>query len=138
MSVLVTGESCTGKEVMANAIHQASGQKEKPFVAVDCGPITKEIATSELFGHVKGSFTGAIEDKIGHFEAANGGSLFLDEVGNLSYGHQVQLLRAIQERKIKRVGSTKEIQLDLRIIAATNENLLEAVEQGKFREDLYH
>jgi len=138
MSVLLTGESGTGKEVMANAIHQASGRKEKPFVAVDCGAIPKEIATSELFGHVKGSFTGAIEDKIGHFEAANGGSLFLDEVGNLSYGHQVQLLRAIQERKIKRVGSTKEIQLDLRIIAATNEDLLEAVEKGEFREDLYH
>jgi len=138
MSVLLTGESGTGKEVMANAIHQASSRKGKAFVAVDCGAIPKEIATSELFGHVKGSFTGAIEDKIGHFEAANGGSLFLDEVGNLSYGHQVQLLRAIQERKIKRVGSTKEIQLDLRIIAATNENLLDAVEKGEFREDLYH
>lgn len=138
MSVLLTGESGTGKEVMANAIHQASSRKDRPFVAVDCGAIPKEIATSEFFGHVKGSFTGAIEDKIGHFEAANGGSLFLDEVGNLSYEHQVQLLRAIQERKIKRVGSTKEIQLDLRIIAATNENLPEAVENGEFREDLYH
>ena len=138
MSVLLTGDSGTGKEVLANAIHQASSRKERAFVAVDCGAIPKEIATSELFGHVKGSFTGAIEDKIGHFEAANGGSLFLDEVGNLSYEHQVQLLRAIQERKIKRVGSTKEIQLDLRIIAATNENLLEAVEKGEFREDLYH
>lgn len=92
----------------------------------------------KFFGHVKGSFTGAIEDKIGHFEAANGGTLFLDEVGNLSYEHQVQLLRAIQERKIKRVGSTKEIHLDLRIIAATNENLLEAIDDGAFREDLYH
>jgi len=138
MSVLLTGESGTGKEVMANAIHKASGRKNQSFVAVDCGAIPKEIATSEFFGHVKGSFTGAIEDKIGHFEAANGGTLFLDEVGNLSYGHQVQLLRAIQERRIKRVGSTKEIQLDLRIIAATNENLLEAVEKGQFREDLYH
>ncbi|RUA11292.1 MAG: sigma-54-dependent Fis family transcriptional regulator, partial [Flavobacteriia bacterium] len=138
MSVLLTGESGTGKEVTANAIHNASKRKGQPFVAVDCGAIPKEIATSEFFGHVKGSFTGAIEDKKGHFEAANGGTLFLDEVGNLSYEHQVQLLRAIQERKIKRVGSTKEIQLDLRIIAATNENLLEAVEEGSFREDLYH
>lgn len=138
MSVLLTGESGTGKEVTANAIHNASKRKGQSFVAVDCGAIPKEIATSEFFGHVKGSFTGAIEDKKGHFEAANGGTLFLDEVGNLSYEHQVQLLRAIQERKIKRVGSTKEIQLDLRIIAATNENLLEAVEEGGFREDLYH
>lgn len=138
MSVLLTGESGTGKEVTANSIHNASKRKGQPFVAVDCGAIPKEIATSEFFGHVKGSFTGAIEDKKGHFEAANGGTLFLDEVGNLSYEHQVQLLRAIQERKIKRVGSTKEIQLDLRIIAATNENLLEAVEEGSFREDLYH
>lgn len=138
MSVLLTGESGTGKEVMANAIHHASSRAEERFVAVDCGAIPTEIATSEFFGHMKGSFTGAIEDKIGHFEAANGGTLFLDEVGNLSYGHQVQLLRAIQERKIKRVGSTKEIHLDLRIVAATNENLLEAVERGDFREDLYH
>ncbi|SFB67215.1 two-component system, NtrC family, response regulator HydG [Flagellimonas taeanensis] len=138
MSVLLTGESGTGKEVTANAIHHASKRKGQSFVAVDCGAIPKEIATSEFFGHVKGSFTGAIEDKKGHFEAANGGTLFLDEVGNLSYEHQVQLLRAIQERKIKRVGSTKEIQLDLRIIAATNENLQEAVEEGSFREDLYH
>lgn len=138
MSVLLTGESGTGKEVTANAIHNASKRKGHSFVAVDCGAIPKEIATSEFFGHVKGSFTGAIEDKKGHFEAANGGTLFLDEVGNLSYEHQVQLLRAIQERKIKRVGSTKEIHLDIRIIAATNENLLEAVEEGSFREDLYH
>lgn len=138
MSVLLTGESGTGKEVMANTIHRASDRKDSRFVAVDCGAIPKEIATSEFFGHVKGSFTGAIEDKIGHFEAANGGTLFLDEVGNLSYEHQIQLLRAIQERRIKRVGSTKEIQLDLRIIAATNEDLLAAVERGEFREDLYH
>ena len=138
MSVLLTGESGTGKEVTAKAIHAASKRQEQAFVAVDCGAIPKEIATSEFFGHVKGSFTGAIEDKIGHFEAANGGTLFLDEVGNLSYEHQIQLLRAIQERKIKRVGSTKEIHLDLRIIAATNENLLQASEAGDFREDLYH
>lgn len=138
MSVLLTGESGTGKEVTAKAIHAASKRKGQNFVAVDCGAIPKEIATSEFFGHVKGSFTGAIEDKIGHFEAANGGTLFLDEVGNLSYEHQIQLLRAIQERKIKRVGSTKEIHLDLRIIVATNENLLKAAEEGDFREDLYH
>ena len=138
MSVLLTGESGTGKEVTANAIHQASKRSVQPFVAVDCGAIPKEIATSELFGHVKGSFTGAIDDKMGHFEAANGGTLFLDEVGNLSYEHQIQLLRAIQERKIKRVGSTREVELDIRIIAATNENLSEAVEEGSFREDLYH
>ncbi|NAY93334.1 response regulator [Muricauda sp. JGD-17] len=138
MSVLLTGESGTGKEVTAKAIHQASNRKNQSFMAVDCGAIPKEIATSEFFGHVKGSFTGAMEDKIGHFEAANGGTLFLDEVGNLSYEHQIQLLRALQERKIKRVGSTKEIYLDLRIIAATNDNLMEAVEKGNFREDLYH
>lgn len=138
MSVLLTGESGTGKEVTANAIHKASKRSDRPFVAVDCGAIPKEIATSEFFGHVKGSFTGAIDDKKGHFEAANGGTLFLDEVGNLSYEHQVQLLRAIQERKIKRVGSTKEIELDIRIIAATNENLSAAAEEGEFREDLYH
>ncbi|MBR9855430.1 MAG: sigma-54-dependent Fis family transcriptional regulator [Algicola sp.] len=138
MSVLLTGESGTGKEVTANAIHEASKRSNQPFVAVDCGAIPKEIATSEFFGHVKGSFTGAIDDKKGHFEAANGGTLFLDEVGNLSYEHQVQLLRAIQERKIKRVGSTKEIELDIRIIAATNENLSAAAEEGEFREDLYH
>ncbi|WP_421813118.1 sigma-54-dependent transcriptional regulator [Flagellimonas sp.] len=138
MSVLLTGESGTGKEVTARSIHWASKRSDQPFVAVDCGAIPKEIATSEFFGHVKGSFTGAIDNKQGHFEAANGGTLFLDEVGNLSYEHQVQLLRAIQERKIKRVGSTKEIELDIRIIAATNENLSQALEEGSFREDLYH
>lgn len=138
MSVLLTGESGTGKEVTANAIHLTSKRSAQPFVAVDCGAIPKEIATSEFFGHIKGSFTGAVDDKKGHFEAANGGTLFLDEVGNLSYEHQVQLLRAIQERKIKRVGSTKEVELNIRIIAATNENLSEAVEEGSFREDLYH
>ncbi len=138
MSVLITGESGTGKEVTAKAIHDKSKRKSKNFVAVDCGAIPKEIATSEFFGHVKGSFTGAIDDKMGHFEAANGGTLFLDEIGNLSYENQVQLLRALQERKIKRVGSTKEIFVDVRIITATNENLLDAVAKGSFREDLYH
>ncbi len=138
MSVLITGESGTGKEVTARAIHDNSSRKAFEFVAVDCGAIPKELATSEFFGHLKGSFTGAIADKMGHFEAANKGTLFLDEVGNLSYENQIQLLRALQERKIKRVGSTVEITVDLRIITATNEDLTEAVEKGTFREDLYH
>lgn len=138
MSVLITGESGTGKEVTAKAIHDNSHRSDYNFIAVDCGAIPKELATSEFFGHLKGSFTGAVEDKIGNFEAANGGTLFLDEVGNLSYENQIQLLRALQERKIKRVGSTKEIEVELRIITATNEDLHEAVEKGRFREDLYH
>ncbi|NHF58716.1 sigma-54-dependent Fis family transcriptional regulator [Flavobacteriaceae bacterium TP-CH-4] len=138
MSVLITGESGTGKEVTAKAIHDQSKRKDFPFVAVDCGAIPKELATSEFFGHVKGSFTGAVEDKKGNFEAANGGTLFLDEVGNLSYDNQIQLLRALQERKIKRVGSTQEILVDVRIITATNEDLTELVGKGSFREDLYH
>tara|TARA_R110000796_G_scaffold250788_3_gene380643 strand:+ start:46474 stop:47820 length:1347 start_codon:yes stop_codon:yes gene_type:complete len=138
MSILITGESGTGKEVTAKAIHDNSKRSKFNFVAVDCGAIPKEIATSEFFGHIKGSFTGAIEDKIGHFEAANKGTLFLDEIGNLTYENQVQLLRALQERKIKKVGSTKEIAVDVRIITATNEDLLDAVEKGTFREDLYH
>jgi len=138
MSVLITGESGTGKEVTAKAIHDNSSRKDFNFVAVDCGAIPKELATSEFFGHIKGSFTGAVEDKMGNFEAANGGTLFLDEVGNLSYENQIQLLRALQERKIKRVGSTKEVNVDVRIITATNEDLTEAVEKGTFREDLYH
>lgn len=138
MSVLITGESGTGKEVTAKAIHDQSKRKQFAFVAVDCGAIPKELATSEFFGHVKGSFTGAIEDKMGHFEAANKGTLFLDEIGNLTYENQVQLLRALQERKIKRIGSNTEIAVDVRIITATNEDLLDAVEKGNFREDLYH
>ncbi|SFU28358.1 two-component system, NtrC family, response regulator HydG [Pustulibacterium marinum] len=138
MSVLITGESGTGKEVVAKSIHTQSKRKDFPFVAVDCGAIPKEIASSEFFGHVKGSFTGAVTDKKGHFEEANGGTIFLDEVGNLSYDNQIQLLRALQERKIKPVGSSKEISVDIRVLAATNEDLLEAVEKGQFREDLYH
>ncbi|MGB6151911.1 MAG: sigma-54 dependent transcriptional regulator [Pricia sp.] len=138
MSVLITGESGTGKEVTAKAIHDGSKRKGFNFIAVDCGAIPKELATSEFFGHIKGSFTGAVEDKMGNFEAAHKGTLFLDEVGNLSYENQIQLLRALQERKIKRVGSTKEIEVDVRIITATNEDLTEAVEAGTFREDLYH
>lgn len=138
MCVLIEGESGTGKEVAAQAIHNQSKRNKGPFVAVDCGAIPEEIAASEFFGHIKGSFTGAINDKKGHFEAANGGTLFLDEVGNLSYQNQMQLLRALQERKIKPVGGNKEIQVDVRIVSATNEDLLQAVEEGRFREDLYH
>lgn len=138
MSVLITGESGTGKEVVAKTIHLKSPRSNKPFIAVDCGAIPREIASSEFFGHKKGSFTGANDDKIGHFESANGGTLFLDEVGNLTYENQVQLLRALQERRIKPIGSSKEIEVDIRLITATNEDLLAAVEKGDFREDLYH
>ncbi len=138
MSVLVVGDSGTGKEYVASSIHKSSKRSDKPFVAVDCGAVPKEIASSEFFGHIKGSFTGAVNDKVGHFEAANGGTLFLDEIGNLSYELQVQLLRALQERKIKPVGSNKEIEVDIRVIAATNEDLSHAVKEGDFREDLYH
>ncbi|MBC8003886.1 MAG: sigma-54-dependent Fis family transcriptional regulator [Verrucomicrobia bacterium] len=138
LSVLITGESGTGKEFIARSIHNLSACAQKPFVAVDCGAIPKELVASEFFGHVKGSFTGAISDKIGHFEAANGGTLFLDEVGNLPYDTQIQLLRTLQERIIKPVGSTREVPVDVRIIAATNENLQMAKERGSFREDLYH
>ena len=138
MSVLIIGESGTGKEIIAKSIHQQSNRKNNNFIAVDCGAIPKELAASEFFGHLKGSFTGAINDKIGYFEAANGGTLFLDEIGNLSYENQIQLLRALQERKIKPVGSNKEINVDIRIVTATNEDLREAVKNGDFREDLYH
>jgi len=138
ISVLITGESGTGKEITAKTIHNLSKRKAYNFIAVDCGVIPKELAASEFFGHVKGSFTGAIEDKVGNFEAANGGTLFLDEVGNLSYENQMQLLRALQERKIKRIGSNREINVDVRIITATNEDLGKAVEKGTFREDLFH
>lgn len=137
-SVILMGDSGTGKESVAMAIHLNSPRKDKPFVAMDCGSLTKELAGSEFFGHEKGSFTGALYTKIGHFEMANGGTLFLDEVGNLSYDIQAALLRTVQERKIKRIGSTKEIDLDVRIIVATNENLQDAIAKGKFREDLYH
>lgn len=138
MSVLITGESGTGKEHVAKSIHQQSKRKDAPFIAVDCGAIPKEIASSEFFGHIKGSFTGAINDKVGHFKAANGGTLFLDEIGNLSYELQVQLLRALQERRIKPVGSNQEIEVDIRVVTATNEDLAQAVKDGEFREDLYH
>ncbi|TCC93860.1 sigma-54-dependent Fis family transcriptional regulator [Pedobacter frigiditerrae] len=137
-SVILTGESGTGKESVAKTIHLNSPRKDKPFVAMDCGSLTKELAGSEFFGHEKGSFTGALYTKIGHFEMANGGTLFLDEVGNLSYEIQAALLRTVQERKIKRIGSTKELDLDVRIIVATNENLGDSIQKGRFREDLFH
>lgn len=138
LSVIIHGDSGTGKEYIARQIHRESKRNNKPFVAIDCGALPKELAASEFFGHIKGSFTGAISDKIGQFEVANGGTLFLDEIGNLPYDVQVNLLRAIQERKIKRIGSSKEIPVDVRIIVATNENLLDMVNRGSFREDLYH
>lgn len=139
MSVLILGSSGTGKEHIARLIHEQSSRKNKPFVAVDCGAIPRDIAGSELFGHVKGAFTGALQDKKGCFELANGGTIFLDEIGNLSYEIQVQLLRALQERVIKPVGSGDvEIPIDIRVIAATNEQLDTAIEEKKFREDLYH
>lgn len=138
MSVLINGASGTGKEYVAHRIHQLSKRAEKPFVAIDCGSIPKDLAASEFFGHIKGSFTGALTDKVGAFEEANGGTLFLDEIGNLSYEVQVQLLRALQERRIRRIGLVKEIEVDVRLISATNENLKEAIAKGNFREDLYH
>jgi len=138
MSVLIIGDSGTGKEYVAKNIHDQSKRAGEAFVAVDCGAIPKEIASSEFFGHIKGSFTGAVNDKIGHFEAANNGTIFLDEIGNLNYELQVQLLRALQERKIKPVGSNQEVHVNIRVIAATNEDLKKAVENGDFREDLFH
>lgn len=138
MSVLVTGASGTGKEYIARRIHEQSNRSKALFVAVDCGAIPKELAASEFFGHVKGSFTGAIENKIGAFVAAQGGTIFLDEIGNLTYEVQVQLLRALQERKVKPIGSNQEIAINVRLISATNENLRQAIEKGDFREDLYH
>ena len=138
MSVLILGESGTGKEYMARMIHDNSNRKSEPFVAVDCGSLSMELAPSELFGHKKGSFTSAISDKTGVFVEANGGTVFLDEVGNLSYEVQKQLLRALQEQKVRPVGSATDIKVDVRIIAATNENLEKAIEEGRFRQDLYH
>lgn len=137
-SVILYGESGTGKEVVARIIHSLSKRKDAPFVALDCGTLSKELAASELFGHVKGSFTGAINDKVGHFEMANGGTLFLDEIANLSYDVQASLLRVIQERRFKKIGDTREINVDVRIIIASNENLKDAYLRGQFREDLYH
>jgi two-component system response regulator HydG len=138
MTVLIEGESGTGKENVARTIHRYSNRSKGPFVAVDCGSLSKELAGSELFGHVRGAFTGAVSDKVGQFEAAHKGTIFLDEVGNLSYDVQVKLLRAIQERVIMPIGSTKEVKIDVRIITATNDDLTESVKKGAFRDDLYH
>lgn len=138
LSVIIHGETGTGKEFVAQSIHRLSKRANKPFIAIDCGALPKELAGSELFGHVKGSFTGAVSDKEGSFELADQGTIFLDEIGNLSYENQVKLLRVIQERRIKRIGATKDVSIDVRIIAATNEDLVKAVKEGRFREDLYH
>ena len=138
MSVLILGASGTGKEYVARRIHEQSQRAGKPFVALDCGAIPRDVAASEFFGHKKGAFTGADADKCGAFEAANGGTLFLDEVGNLSYEVQVQLLRALQERRVRPLGGIEERPIDIRLVAATNENLEQAVAEGRFREDLYH
>jgi len=137
-SVIIYGESGSGKEAVARSVHIKSKRKDRPFVALDCGAISRELAGSELFGHEKGSFTGALAQKIGHFELANGGTLFLDEVANLPFDTQTALLRVVQEQRMKRTGGLNEIQLDVRIIVASNENLLESHRKGKFREDLYH
>jgi two-component system response regulator HydG len=137
-TVIIHGESGSGKEAIAQEIHKRSKRKGKPFVAIDCGALSKELAGSELFGHEKGSFTGALNQKVGSFEMANGGTIFLDEIANLSYDIQVSLLRVVQERKMRRVGGLKDIELDVRIIIASNERLWDAVRRGKFREDLYH
>ena len=138
MSVLINGASGTGKEYVARRIHELSNRSAAPFIAVDCGVIMKDLAASEFFGHKKGSFTGAIEDKTGAFVAANGGTIFLDEIGNLSYDVQVQLLRVLQERKVRPIGSNSEIAVDVRLVAAANEDLRAAIKEGRFREDLYH
>jgi two-component system response regulator HydG len=138
LSVIISGETGTGKEFVARSIHEKSQRAEGPFMAVDCGALPKDLAGSELFGHVKGAFTGALQDKKGCFELANGGTLFLDEIGNLTYENQIKLLRVLQERKVRRIGGDKEIIVDVRIIVATNENLLKLVQEGGFREDIYH
>lgn len=137
-NVLVTGESGTGKEVIAKAIHYNGPLKDKPFVTINCGAIPEQLMESEMFGHKKGSFTGAVADKVGLFEVADGGTLFLDEVGELPVSIQVKLLRAIQERVIRRVGATEDIKVDVRIIAATNRELEQMVKDGTFRQDLYY
>lgn len=138
MAVMIVGESGTGKEHVARSIHTRSNRANGPFIAVDCGSLSIELAPSELFGHKRGSFTSAIEDKTGFFREAHGGTLFLDEVGNLPYGVQMQLLRALQEKKVRPVGTSTDLHVDVRIITATNEDLEKAIDEGNFREDLYH
>ncbi|MCZ4407442.1 sigma-54 dependent transcriptional regulator [Cryomorphaceae bacterium 1068] len=138
MSVLIHGETGTGKEFVAKEIHRLSERSDKPFVALDCGALPKDIAGSEFFGHEKGAFTGAVSSREGKFKLADGGTLFLDEIGNLSYEIQLKLLRVLQERKFTKVGGSKDTEVDVRILAATNENLRQAVNEGNFREDLYY
>ncbi len=137
-TVLITGESGTGKELIARAIHYNSPRAKNPFIAINCGAIPSELLESELFGHVKGSFTGAISNRIGRFEMADEGTLFLDEIGDLEPSLQVKILRALQERVFESVGGTKSIQMNVRVIAATNLDLDKAVKDGRFREDLYY
>jgi two-component system response regulator PilR (NtrC family) len=137
-NLLITGESGTGKELVARAAHTLSDRKDRPFVTVNCGAIPENLMESELFGHVKGAFTGATASKPGLFEVADGGTLFLDEIGELDLALQVKLLRAIQQRTFKRVGGTSEIRVDVRIVCATNRNLAEDVREGRFREDLFY
>jgi DNA-binding NtrC family response regulator len=138
VSVLILGESGTGKELAAQTIHKNSRRKSGPFISIDCATLPENLVESELFGHEKGAFTGAIESRIGRFEMANGGSLFLDEIGNLSLNVQKKLLRVLQERSIVRLGGKKSIDLDIRIITATNVDLKESIKKGEFRDDLYH
>ncbi len=137
-TVLVMGESGTGKELIAKAIHYRSRRSDKPFMVVDCGALVETLFESELFGHEKGAFTGATESKPGTFELANGGTFFFDEIGNISLNTQAKILRALQEKEIRRVGGTRSIQVDVRVVAATNLDLRRAVEKGKFREDLFY
>jgi DNA-binding NtrC family response regulator len=136
--VLITGDNGTGKELVAHWIHQKSNRSKRPMIEVNCAAIPSELIESELFGHVKGSFTGANKDRAGKFEAANGGVIFLDEIGDMSLAAQAKVLRALQENKISRVGSDKDIKVDVRVLAATNKNLMKEISEGKFREDLYH
>ena len=137
-TVLITGESGTGKELIARAVHETSGRKDKPFIRVNCAAIPRDLLESELFGYEKGAFTGAVTSKPGRFELAHGGTLFLDEIGEISVEMQVKLLRAIQEQEFERVGGIKTIQVDVRLVAATNSTLLDKIKEGKFREDLYY
>jgi two-component system response regulator HydG len=138
LAVFIKGNSGVGKEHIAQMIHDKSSRASGPFIPVDCGAMSSELSASEFFGHLRGSFTGAINNKKGHFLEADGGTLFLDEIGNLSLDIQMQLLRVLQEKKVKQVGASKEIKVDVRVIVATNEDLKEAISKGKFRNDLYH